>query len=97
MSTLHIIRQSAFNTCDLAQCLDLISDKDALVLMDDGCYNLNHALLQPLIQPNQDININVVESHAAARAIQISQDISPITMTDVVNLTFAHNKVITWQ
>lgn len=105
MSTLHLIRQSAFNTSDLSQCLSVLSDKDALVLIDDGCYNLNHLLLKPLlqqvahptIQTGNSLSVNVVASHVKARAIQFPDGVTLLEMSDVVDLTFAHNKVITWQ
>ena len=102
MSTLHIVRQSAFMTNDLAQCLSIISGQDALVLIDDGCYNLEHSLLQPLLktsitQPNNAISINVIKHHAQARALKAIETVSLIEMAELVALTFTHQRVITWQ
>ena len=96
MSTLHLIRQSAFATNDFAQCLSVVNQDDAIVLMDDGCYNVNHALINNLMKQVGD-NINIVASHAKARAIEANKTIKLIEMADVVTLTFTHNKVITWQ
>ena len=102
MSTLHIVRQSAFLTSDFSLCLSVISQQDALVLIDDGCYNLNHTLLKPLLQgaiaqSNSTPSINVIKSHAHARALQVPESVNLIEMAEFVELTFIHQVVITWQ
>ena len=43
------------------------------------------------------ININIIASHAQARAIKNITAVKLIEMKDVVALTFNHKKVITWQ
>jgi len=66
--------------------------------MDDGCYNLKHSLLDSLIKRvDGTLSINVITSHAQARAIDILAAVQHIEMSDVVELTFNHTKVITWQ
>jgi tRNA 2-thiouridine synthesizing protein B len=98
MSSLHLVRQSAFATNDFAQCLSVLDHQDAIILMDDGCYNLKHALMDSLIKRVDDtITIHVIASHAKARAIESMATVKHIEMTDVVELTFNHSKVITWQ
>lgn len=94
MSTLHLIRQSAFSTNDLSQCISLCKKDDEMVLMDDGTYNINHKLI---IELPAGFTINVISLHAAARSICIPETITGIEMSDVVKLTFKHDKVITWQ
>jgi tRNA 2-thiouridine synthesizing protein B len=96
MSTLHIVRQSAFATDDFAQCLSVVNQHDAVVLMDDGCYNVNHTLINSVMKQVGN-NISLVASHAKARAIEVQKTVKLIEMADVVTLTFTHNKVITWQ
>jgi tRNA 2-thiouridine synthesizing protein B len=98
MSTLHLVRQSAFATNDFAQCLSVLDHQDSIILMDDGCYNLNHTLMDSLIKRvDETMTIHVLTSHAKARAIKAIEPIKEIEMNDVINLTFNHNKVITWQ
>ena len=98
MSTLHLVRQSAFASNDFAQCLSVLDHQDSVVLMDDGCYNLKHPLVDSLIKRvDGSVNINVVVSHAQARAIEIITAVKAIEISDVVELTFTHKKVITWQ
>jgi tRNA 2-thiouridine synthesizing protein B len=66
--------------------------------MDDGCYNLKHSLLESLINRVDGlININVIAMHAKARALGLIAAVNAIEMSDVVELTFKHDKVITWQ
>jgi tRNA 2-thiouridine synthesizing protein B len=94
MSNLHLIRTSAYQQHDLKQCLSIIKKNDALVLLDDGCYNLNHPLLQ-LVEDN--IIYNVID-HSFARAVIDKKNISkPINLSQLTNLFFAFDKVITWQ
>jgi sulfur relay protein TusB/DsrH len=98
MNTLHLVRQSAFTTNDFAQCLSVLDHQDTIVLMDDGCYNLKHSLMDSLLKRVDDtININVITSHAKARAVETMTAVNHIEMADVIDLTFNHNKVITWQ
>ena len=98
MSTLHLVRQSAFASNDFAQCLSVLDHQGSVVLMDDGCYNLKHPLMDSLIKRvDGSVNINVVVSHAQARAIEIITAVKAIEISDVVELTFTHKKVITWQ
>jgi len=98
MSTLHLVRKSAFTTNDFAQCLSVLDQQDAIVLMDDGCYNLKHPLMDSLIErANSTVSINVIANHAQARAIETLAAVNKIKMNDVVELTFNHQKVITWQ
>ena len=78
--------------------MSVLEHHDAIVLMDDGCYNLKHSLLESLIERVDDlININVITMHAKARALGLIAAVNSIEMNDVVELTFKHDKVITWQ
>ncbi|MEI6894160.1 MAG: sulfurtransferase complex subunit TusB [Colwellia sp.] len=98
MSTLHLVRQSAFVTNDFAQCLHVLGQQDGLVLMDDGCYNLSHTLMQSLIQQeNNTVSLNIMTSHAHARAIMPLKEVQLIDIAELVDLTFTYGTVITWQ
>lgn len=97
MTTLHIVRQSAFNTNDFSQCLQVLGKKDVIVFIDDGCYNLQHNLINS-IDGTKNIQLKVIKQHANARAIIINEEIfTKITMTELVSLTFENDRVITWQ
>ncbi|MDX2370120.1 MAG: sulfurtransferase complex subunit TusB [Colwellia sp.] len=97
MPTLHIVRQSAFNSDDFAQCLQVLRNNDVIVFIDDGCYNLHHKLINT-IDSETGIQLNVIEKHAQARAIKVDKTLySVINMNDLVDLTLTTNRVITWQ
>jgi len=97
MPTLHIVRQSAFNSDDFAQCLQVLRKNDVIVFSDDGCYNLHHKLINT-IDEQASIQLNVIDKHAQARAITIDESLySIINMNDLVNLTLTTDRVITWQ
>lgn len=97
MPTLHIVRQSAFNTADFAQCLQVLRDNDVITFIDDGCYSLRHQLINT-INNEANIQLNVIEKHAQARGISIDETLfSVIDMSDLVDLTLSTNRVITWQ
>jgi len=97
MPTLHIVRQSAFNNDDFAQCLQVLRNNDVLVFIDDGCYNLHHTLINT-IDSDANIQLNVIEKHAKARAIAIDEALyNVINMNNLVQLTLTTERVITWQ
>jgi tRNA 2-thiouridine synthesizing protein B len=97
MTTLHIVRQSAFNTNDFAQCIQVLRKRDVIVLIDDGCYNLHHPLIST-IENSDGIQLNIIDKHATARAITIDIALcNTISMNNLVKLTLASDRVITWQ
>lgn len=99
MTTLHIVRQSAFTSNDFAQCLQVCQNSDIIVYTDDGCYCLTHSLIS---QVSAQVQQKVITDHASARAINLthaltSSKVTAITMKDLVTLTFQAERVITWQ
>ena len=95
MTTLHIVRQSAYSTNDFAQCIQVLSDADIIVFTDDGCYNVTHPCTQKV---SKDVKLMIISDHATARAIDINDTlVTTITMSDLVELTFQADRVITWQ
>ena len=102
MATLHIVRQSAFNTNDFCQCLQVLGNEDVIVFIDDGCYNLRHSLIESIdsdtLFSNKSIQLKVIAQHANARSIVVNEAVvAKITMDDLVLLTFENDRVITWQ
>lgn len=97
MPTLHIVRQSAFQTNDFFQCSQVLQQNDAIVFTDDGCYNLQHSLMN-VIHKKKNIQLHVMQNHAVARAISLKNSlVTEINMRDLVKLTFDNDRVITWQ
>lgn len=95
MNTLHLVRTSAFADQQLALCQKVIQDNDTLILMDDGCYNVNHIIFNQIAKQNK-VNTLIVEQHAKARNISNSSA-NLIDLATLLALSFSHNNVITWQ
>jgi tRNA 2-thiouridine synthesizing protein B len=97
MAMLHIIRNSGFSSSALTQCLSMCLPQDSILLMDDGCYNLNHPLLAEALTKQPALKVYFINLHASARA-QSSNNTSFISsnLTDVLELLFSHNNSITW-
>lgn len=97
MAMLHIIRSSGFTSNALTQCLHMAQPQDSIVLMDDGCYNMQHPLLTEALLKQTEITVYFIALHASARA-QISNNESfiPSTIEHVLELLFTHDNSITW-
>ena len=91
MTLLHLVRKSAFESPDFEQCINTLASGDQVVLLDDGCYNLCHPLINKLTE------VMVIKTHAQARALAIQKNTLYIAMEELIGLTFKHNSVITWQ
>lgn len=108
MTTLHIIRQSAFQTTDFSQCIEMIASENSdvpssnnasvhtVVLIDDGCYNVNHPLFNniPCL-----VTVYALKNHILARAIKVSNtsSIKLVDMKDFIGLTLTAKNTVTWQ
>lgn len=93
MAMLHIVRSSAFSHDVLQNCFNTYLPQDSILLLDDGCYNVNHPLLAD--KAFNQSRIYVVQPHMDARAMT-HQHYIELTMTDVVALIFKHENSITW-
>lgn len=98
MNILHIQRSSAFFKTDFQQCIASFKPNDALVLMDDGCYNVNHPLFTAFKTLHPSAKVFYIQTHANARAINFtSHKTYAITTAQLVALTFKFDSIITWQ
>jgi len=98
MSTLHLVRTSAFQTNDFEQCLNVIQSNDTIVLLDDGCYNLNHDLWQQALDKIVISALYIVAAHAQARAISVDdREVSSLSLEALMSLICETEKSVTWQ
>lgn len=98
MTIIHLQRTSAFNSQDFEQCLLSIKPNDALVFIDDGCYNLTHNAFIEFQKLLPSVAVYHMQEHATARGIkQDNSQSTPISMAQLVELTFQYGSVITWQ
>ncbi len=94
LTILHLMRCSAFSNNNLQDCLANLTKQDALVLIDDGCYTVNHPCLTEVIE---DFNVFIITEHALARGLNIQANINSITLSELTDLLFTHHSVVTWQ
>ncbi|MCO4797751.1 MAG: sulfurtransferase complex subunit TusB [Colwelliaceae bacterium] len=94
-NTLHLIRTSPFNKNDILLCCDVLSAKDSIVLLDDGCYSLNHESFDLLLSKTK--RIFIIEIHALSRGLAITDNIQPIDLTMLNKMIFEHLNSVTWQ
>jgi len=98
MSMLHLVRTSAFQTSDFEQCLNVIQTSDTIVLLDDGCYNLNHNLWQQALSKIALPALYVIEAHAQARAVIIDKNkINTLSLDALMTLICETEQSVTWQ
>jgi tRNA 2-thiouridine synthesizing protein B len=98
MTMLHLVRSSAFQCNDFQQCLNVVQANDSLVLLDDGCYNLNHDLWQEAVAKIAISALYVIEAHAQARAVPIdNSQVNKLTLDALMTLICETEKTVTWQ
>jgi len=98
MSMLHLVRTSAFQTTDFQQCLNVVQPTDTIVLLDDGCYNLNHDLWNEAMTKITLPALYIIEAHAQARAVTIDKDkINTLSLDALMTLICETEKSVTWQ
>jgi len=101
MSTLHIIRASAFSNNTVKNSIALLKGTDKILLIDDGVYNLNHAVLGEMTHLISKQQLFVIGAHIQARGVKCSATESElftnITIDDVVELSLSVSQNITWQ
>jgi tRNA 2-thiouridine synthesizing protein B len=98
MSMLHLVRTSAFQTDDFQQCLNVVETSDTIVLLDDGCYNLNHNLWQEALNKITLPALYIIEAHAQARAVTIDKTkINTLSLDALMTLICETEKSVTWQ
>jgi tRNA 2-thiouridine synthesizing protein B len=97
MSTLHIIRRLESSHSSITNSIALLAEGDAVVLIDDGTYNINNMIYKNICKVIPSDNIHVIAKHAQARGLAIPGNISAITMKELLDLSLSTTQSITWQ
>ena len=94
---LHTVKTSPFQTLALANCLDLLSENDTLLLIEDAVLASQavHPLYPQLQQLAEQGRLLVLESDLAARAIK-NKIGKTCSYLDFVNLVIAHHSQMSW-
>jgi tRNA 2-thiouridine synthesizing protein B len=101
MSTLHTVNKSPFTHNTLRSCLNICSDRDGILLLEDGVFGAITsspctAELQSLI--NRGVSVFVLEQDAKARGIE-EKLVEGVQLTDYdkfVQLALDHRCVQSW-
>lgn len=96
MTTLHLIRDSALSNNTITLALTNLSANDVVVLLDDGCYNINQAFIKEVQHIVPFAQCFAVEQHVIARSLPLST-LTLITYKQLLESIFNHQNVITWQ
>lgn len=96
MTTLHLIRDSALSNNTITLALANLAADDVVVLLDDGCYNINQAFIKEVQNIVPLTQCFAVEQHVKARSLPLST-LTLITYKQLLDSIFNHQNVITWQ
>jgi len=95
MSILHLLRTSPFSNQQIENMLTMLNEDDKIVLIDDGCYLLNHQHLTTCLESTNSV-ICVVEPHILARNIKLPNGIDAISFDTLTELFTKYQSTITW-
>ncbi|QFT54668.1 sulfurtransferase complex subunit TusB [Microbulbifer sp. THAF38] len=93
--TLHVVSKSPFSCQALHDCLQSLAEGDALLLIEDGVYALQHQALQSL----HKTKIYCLSADSQARGLQTSSASDSVEMIDDtrwVQLCTEHNPIVSW-
>jgi tRNA 2-thiouridine synthesizing protein B len=101
MSTLHTVNKSPFTNTALISCLSVCTEKDSILLLEDGVFGAipgapSSAQFQS--QMARGVNIFALSEDVAARGItqKILRDIRLISYDDFVSLSTTHERIQSW-
>ena len=97
MTTLHLVRCSAFKSHTINNCLSVLGGEDMVILLDDGVYNLQHPVLQQFQTVIPDSNLLVIQQHALARGVKLMSEHQAIELSELIKLSLETAQSITWQ
>jgi tRNA 2-thiouridine synthesizing protein B len=93
--TLHIVSKSPFSSQALHDCLQSLTEGDALLLLEDGVYALKHQALHDL----QEAKVYCLIADSEARGMQASSTLPSVEMINDarwVQLCTEHNPIVSW-
>lgn len=100
MPILHSVNKSPFAQKTLQQCLQVIGDQHALILIEDGVYAaLKDSPTSSTLEQKhaRGVKIYALESDIKMRGLSnLISTISLINMTDFVDLCCQHTSVQSW-
>ena len=93
---LHVISASPYKEQQLTQCLQRISVKDAVILIQDGVYALNETFIDQHLLPLAG-RLYALHEDIIARGLPIDpQPAQSISYDEFVELTLRYDNVLSW-
>ena len=92
MNTLHTVNKTGQ---PMTLCLRAVSEGDAVLLLEDGVYDVLLPELQTQLK-SKDVSLHALTSDALGRGITIPDGCHGINYDEFVELCCQHEKVITW-
>lgn len=91
--TLHTLNTSPSDSATLDHCLSALSDKDVLLLIEDGVYLALPAHRHRL---PDTIKVHALAVDLEARGVEAPEKIISVTDPEFVNLTLSCERVVSW-
>lgn len=88
---LHLVQRSPYQHTALQDCLNLCSEGDSILLMEDGVLGHQHPSLADI--PS---TVYALDDDVNARGIDLSDAITPCSYDKFVALCQKHTQVISW-
>lgn len=88
MSTLHIVNQSPWSSHSWNRCLSVLSEGDALILIEDAVYAVN--------RDDLPANCFVLEPDLRARGLTSKDTVTCVDYSGFVELTCKHSRSVSW-
>lgn len=91
--TLHLIQESPFSSSALQECINILENGDAILLMQNGVYGAHHTLTN-----SASLNIFALKDDLTARGImdKTPTHIKTISYDEFVELCIQYDKTISW-
>ncbi|MEA1888273.1 MAG: sulfurtransferase complex subunit TusB [Pseudomonadota bacterium] len=100
MSTLHTINKSPFDRNSLDSCLRVISDGDAILLIEDGVYAATGTSFSDTVKAAaQSHSVYVLGPDLSARGMKedgIVEGVKVVDYEGFVDLVTEHDKINSW-
>lgn len=89
-NNLHLVQRSPFTHSSLKNCLNVASENDSILLMQDGVFALQQSL-----NPKQAIY--AIKADCLARGLDTNlQNVQYLSMDEMVTLCSQHKQSISW-
>lgn len=91
---LHLVNKSPFSNNSLHQCLQLLGERDSIVLLEDAVLLLANPQAASGLPPAE--RLFAIESDIQARGLSACAGITGVEYEQLVELVVRHDKTLSW-